>query len=53
MQTDVHFTINLESCIETNNGVSSITEPLPHLLSCLSKSITSYDKKQFSGQDGK
>nr|CAG8603704.1 2479_t:CDS:10 [Entrophospora candida] len=51
MQTDVHFTVNLESCIETNNGTPSIAEPLPRLFSCLSKSITSYKKKQNSGQD--
>ncbi|CAJ0899192.1 5381_t:CDS:10, partial [Entrophospora sp. SA101] len=51
MQTDVHFTVNLETCIETNNGTPSIVEPLPRLFSCLSKSITSYKKKQNSGQD--
>ncbi|CAG8499966.1 11646_t:CDS:10 [Paraglomus brasilianum] len=39
METGVHATIKLETCIDASNDEPTIIEPLPYLLSCLSKSI--------------
>ncbi|CAG8756042.1 33754_t:CDS:10, partial [Gigaspora margarita] len=56
-KTSIHATILLDSCLNNVDGSTFITEPLPYLFSCISKSITSlndaekdnnnYDKGQL------
>ncbi|CAG8554981.1 4990_t:CDS:10 [Paraglomus occultum] len=61
METSVHATIKLETCIDASNEEPTIIEPLPYLLSCLSKSIAlmsknndcsendTFEEEQFKG----
>ncbi|CAG8548944.1 1682_t:CDS:10 [Funneliformis mosseae] len=49
--SSLYATVHIESCIETLNGEPHIVEPLPYLLICLSKSITTF-KMINDGNEG-
>ena len=53
METGVHATIKLETCIDASNEEPTIIEPLPYLLSCLSKSIALMLKNKDCSENGK
>ncbi|CAG8517853.1 10924_t:CDS:10, partial [Gigaspora rosea] len=50
-KTSIHATILLESCLNSVDGSTFITEPLPYLFSCISKSITSSNDAEKDNND--
>ncbi|CAG8588240.1 15320_t:CDS:10, partial [Racocetra persica] len=51
LETSIHVTILLDSCLNCVDGSTFIIEPLPYLFSCISKSITSSGPNNESGKD--
>ncbi|CAG8694609.1 5234_t:CDS:2, partial [Scutellospora calospora] len=45
LETSIHATILLDSCLNSIDGLTFIIEPLPYLFACMSKSITSSNPK--------
>ncbi|CAG8493114.1 15166_t:CDS:10 [Cetraspora pellucida] len=51
LETSIHATILLDSCLNSVDGSTFIIEPLPYLFSCISKSITFSDPNDEIGKD--
>ncbi|CAG8485772.1 7895_t:CDS:10 [Dentiscutata heterogama] len=51
LETSIHATILLDSCLNSVDGSTFIVEPLPYLFSCMSKSITSSNQNSDNDKD--